>query len=84
MNLEVLPTIWSTRAMRKITVHFKNGYQFPITGKISILLGFGGKEVKITKMTVSPYVADISGTRNSIYAYCDIVQPQVVGQMLNF
>ena len=63
----------------KVTVHLKNGYQLAVTGKISILLGFGGKEVKITKKTVSPYVADINGAMNSIYAYCDIVQPQVVG-----
>ena len=63
----------------KVTVHLKNGYQFAITGKISILLGFGGKEVKITKKTASPYVADMNGAMNSIYPYCDIVQPQVVG-----
>ena len=62
----------------KITVHLKNGYQVVITGRMSIILGFGGRELKITKTTVSPYVADLRGTM-SIYIYCDIVQPQVVG-----
>ena len=46
---------------------------------MSILLGFGGKEVKIVKETVSPYVADVTGAMNSIFVYCDSVQPQVVG-----
>ena len=49
-----------------------------IRGRMSIILGFGGKEVKITKSTVSPYVADLLGSM-TLYIYCDIVQPQVVG-----
>ena len=66
----------------KVTVHLKNGYQFAVKGKMSVVMGFGGKEVKITKKTVSPYAADITGTMNSIYVYCDIVQPQVVGDTM--
>ena len=62
----------------KVTIHLKNGYQMVITGRMSIILGFGGKEVKITKTTVSPYVADLHGSM-TIYIYCDIVLPQVVG-----
>ena len=50
-----------------------------MAGRVSILLGFGGKEVKIVKETVSPYVADVTGAMNSIFVYCDSVQPQVVG-----
>ena len=38
----------------KVTVHLKNGYYFAMASKLSILLGFGGKEVKIVKETVSP------------------------------
>ena len=45
---------------------------------MSITLGFGGKEIKIVKTTVSPYVADLHGSI-TIYVYCNIVQPQVVG-----
>ena len=60
----------------KVTVHLKNGYQLAITGKMSITLGFGGKEIKIVKTTVSPHVADLHG---SMTIYCDIVQPQIVG-----
>ena len=63
----------------KVTVHLKNGYQFAVIGEMLVVMGFGGKEVKITKKTISPYVADITGAMNSIYVYCDIVQPQVVG-----
>ena len=63
----------------KVTVHLKRGYQLGITKKFSIILGFGGKETKITKTTVSPYVADLNGAMTSIYVYCNIVQPQVVG-----
>ena len=29
----------------KVTVHLKNGYQLVIAGKMSIILGFGGKQL---------------------------------------
>ena len=41
-------------------------------------MGFGGKETKIVKTTTSPYAADLHGFM-AIYVYCDIVQPQIVG-----
>ena len=62
----------------KVTIHLKNKHQLVITGRMSVMLGFGGKEIKIAKTATSPYVADLLGTTN-IYFYCDIVQPQVVG-----
>ena len=62
----------------KVTVHVKNSHQLVLMGRLSIILGFGGEEIKITKTTTSPYVADLNGTA-MIYFYCDIVQPQVVG-----
>jgi hypothetical protein len=62
----------------KVTVHLKNGYQLVITGRMSIILGFGGKEIKLIKTTISPYVADLHGSM-TIYVYCNIVQPQIVG-----
>ena len=62
----------------KVTVHVKNSHQLGIMGRLSIMLGFAGEEVKIAKTTTSPYVADLNGTA-MIYFYCDIVQPQVVG-----
>ena len=62
----------------KVTVHVKNSHQLVIIGRLSIILGFGGEEVKIAKTTTSPYVADLNGTA-MIYFFCDIIQPQVVG-----
>jgi hypothetical protein len=52
----------------------KNGYQLVITERMSIILGFGGKEIKFIKTTMSPYVADLHGSM-TIYVYCNIVQP---------
>ena len=43
----------------KVTVHIKNGYKLVLTGRMSIIFGFGGKETLITKTTESPYVADL-------------------------
>ena len=63
----------------KVTIRPQNGYYFAMDGMLSILLGFGGENVKITKDTTSPYVVDITGAMNTIYVYCDIVQPQVIG-----
>ena len=45
---------------------------------MSIIFGFGEKNTKITKTTVSPYVADLFGMM-AVYVYCDIVQLQIVG-----
>ena len=58
----------------KVTVQIKNGFQFAVMKPLSIILGFGGKDVMLKKTTESPYVADLT-----IYVYCDIVQPQIVG-----
>jgi len=62
----------------KVTVQLKSGYQLFLNERLSIVFGFGGKEVKITKTTESPYVADLT-SMTAIYVYCDVVQPQVVG-----
>ena len=47
-------------------------------GRFSIILGFGGEEVKIAKTTTSPFAVELNSTA-VIYFYCDIVRPQVVG-----
>ena len=45
--------------------------------KLSKILGYGGRHIKIRKSTESSYVADLFGI-TSIFVYCDIVQPQIV------
>ena len=62
----------------KVTVQIKNGFQFAAMKPLSIILGFGGKDVMLKKTTESPYVADLTAV-STIYVYCDIVQPQIVG-----
>ena len=62
----------------KVTVQIKNGFQFAVMKPLLIILGFGGKDVMLKKTTESPYVADLT-TVSTIYVYCDIVQPQIVG-----
>ena len=62
----------------KVTVTIKNGRYLYLDGLLSIILGFGGKVVKLDTTTESPYVADLRGM-TTIYIYCNIVQPQIVG-----
>ena len=62
----------------KVVVRVGNGYQLGLTGRMSIILGFGGADTKITTTTISPHVTDLFPV-STIYVYCDIVQPQVVG-----
>ena len=62
----------------KVTVQLKNGYQLGLIGRMSIILGFGDDLKIITKTTVSPCVTDLTVV-STIYVYCDIVEPQVVG-----
>ena len=62
-----------------MTVQLKNGCQLSLFGRMSIILGFGDNDLKIiTKTTVSLYVTDLTVV-STIYVYCDIVEPQVVG-----
>ena len=62
----------------KVTVQIKSVFQFAAMKPLSIILGFGGKDVMLKKTTESPCVADLT-TVSTIYVYCDIVQPQIVG-----
>jgi hypothetical protein len=66
----------------KVTVHVKSGCKLGLSSKMSLILGFGGKEVVVDAKDgltqESPYVTDLF-TFTSIYTYCDIVQPQIVG-----
>ncbi len=62
----------------KVTVHLRNKHKFALVGRMSQLLGFGGEEIKLTKTTESPYIADLFNVE-TIYLYCDIVEPQIVG-----
>ena len=47
-------------------------------GQLAKMSGFGGGDIKIRKSKESPYVAKLYGI-TSIYVYCNIVQPQIVG-----
>ena len=62
----------------KVKVQLKSGYELYVDGKMSIILGFGGKKTKITKTIESAYEADLRSI-TTIYVYNDIVQPQIVG-----
>ena len=64
----------------KVAVHIKNGYKLILSGRMSIIFGFGGKETLITKTTESPYVADMPPI-STIYLYCDLVESQIVGDV---
>ena len=47
-------------------------------GQLAKILGFGGGDIKIQKSKESPYVSDLHDIA-SIFVYCNIVQPQIVG-----
>ena len=63
---------------RKVTVQIKNNFQFYLDKPLCIMPGFGGKDVLVKKTTESPYSADLT-VLSTIYVYCDIVEPQIVG-----
>ena len=50
-------------------------------GQMAKILGFGGDDLKILKSKESPYVAELHSI-TSIYVYCNIVQPQIVGNTM--
>ena len=66
----------------KVTVHLKPKCKLLLFGKLSLILGYGGKDTVIDEKSgsaqESPYVTDLA-TFTSIYTYCNIIQPQIVG-----
>ena len=67
----------------KVTITLSPGYKVYLRREQAIVLGFmtfdGSTEVKeIAKTETGPYVANLHRETN-IYVYCDIVQPQIVG-----
>ena len=69
----------------KVTCHLtKPGHRVFIAGRISLILGYAGKEtiIDVTKGAAqeSPYVADLSFF-SSIFTYCNIVEAQMVGNV---
>jgi hypothetical protein len=73
---------YSTRT-GKVTCHLKKPrHKVFVARRISLVLGYAGKEtiIDVAKGAAqeSPYVADLSFF-SSIFTYCDIIQPQIVG-----
>jgi hypothetical protein len=66
----------------KVTCHLKPKCKLGLSGKLSLILGFGGKETLIDEAKgaaqESPHAADLN-IFSPIYTYCNIVQPQIVG-----
>ena len=62
----------------KVKVYIKKEHGLAFFDKLSRMFGFGGEDTKLLKTTESPYVADLFGI-TAIYVYCNIVQPQIVG-----
>ena len=62
----------------KVTVQINSNFQFALLKPLSIMLGFGGTVPVIKKTTESPYAADLT-VASTMYVYCDIVEPQIVG-----
>ena len=63
---------------QKVTTHVKKGYMLALFKPLTFIFGFRNEEPTMTETTESPYVADLT-TISTIYVYCDIVAPQVVG-----
>ena len=66
----------------KVKVTLATKHCVGLYGQLAKLLGFGGGgDLKILKSKESPYVADLHCI-TSIYVYCNIVQPQIVGNTI--
>ena len=63
---------------RKVTFHLANNCLLGFNTKLSHILGLKEEENFIRQTMESPYVVDLALT-SSIYVYCDIAEPQIVG-----
>ena len=85
INKTLLPTIGNDSIhmefnprTAKVKVYIKKKHGLAFFGKLSRMLGFRGQDTKLFKTTESPFVADLFSI-TAIYVYCNIVQPQIVG-----
>ena len=65
----------------KVKVTLAPKHYITLYGQMSKILGFGGDDLKILKSKESPHVAELHSI-TSIYIYCNIVQPQIVGNTM--
>ena len=66
----------------KVKVTLATKHCVGLYGQLAKILGFGGGgDLKILKSKESPYVAELQSI-TSIYVYCNIVQPQIVGNTM--
>lgn len=63
---------------RKVTIKVAENYKVGLSKGISEILGFENYK-KYTEDKVAPYQADIQQGFYSLYVYCNICEPQVVG-----
>ena len=64
----------------KVKVILAAKHYIALHGQLAKILGFG-EDVKVRKSKESPYVAELHSI-TSIYVYCNIVQPQIVGNTM--
>ena len=62
----------------KVKVTLAPDHKVAFFGNMSTMLGYGGETTKVQQTRESPYIADLFRI-TAIYVYCDIVQPQIVG-----
>jgi len=65
---------------RKVTVHLQNNAEL-FFGDVGYLLGFSLKEV-ISQTSTAKRESDLDHGFHDLYIYCDIIQPQYVGDAL--
>ena len=65
---------------RKVTVHLQNNAEL-FFGDVGYVLGFSPKEV-ISQTSIAEREADLDHGFHDLYVYCDIIQPQYVGDAL--
>lgn len=71
--------VWFSYEMlnRKVTVHVENPY-FVTFSDFGKMLGFS-RDVTLSQTTTAEREADLDLGFHNLYVYCDVVQPQVVG-----
>lgn len=66
---------------RRVVVQLKENLELIISEQIAYMLGFKQRILNQTENLAS-YPPDMRGGIDSLYIYCDLVQPQIVGNVL--
>lgn len=66
---------------RRVLIRMKKGYRITLSEHLAYMMGFKSPNLE-NRVTMGQYPPDMRGGIDSLFVYCDIVAPQIVGNSM--